>query len=205
MPAKPEPAVRKVYPGKGGVGRAHLAVTPTGLKVIKKMAANGNHLETIAAALGMSHDTLEQCRRRQPEVAAALERGRAEQHDELVEILMQQARAGAFVPAIFLLKSRFGYREGFVVDANVHVDLGGVLLLPAEVTVEQYLEMKRAEGNMIDVTPGTPALYPGHAPPTISHQPAVAPLAPEPEPAPRPTPTGTTIAAFPGPRTRRGD
>lgn len=198
---KPEPAVKKVYPGKGGVGRAHLAVTPTGLVIIKRMAAKGCILETIAAALGMSHDTLENCRRRQPEVAAALEVGRGELHDELVDILVTQARAGAFVPAIFLLKSRFGYKEGTQIDVNV--DHGGVLLLPAEVTVEQYLAQRRADGDLIDVTPSErPALYPGHIPlppQTIEHQPE--------EPAPRPIPTGTTIAAFPTTRTRvtRGD
>lgn len=201
--SKPEPPIRKVYPGKGGVGRAHWGVTPTGIAIIKKMAANGCKLETIAGALGCSHDALESCRRRQPEVQDALDAGRAVMHDELVDILMQQARAGAFVPAIFLLKSRFGYREGAQLEVNV--DLGGVLVVPAEMTVEQYLAKKAADGDLIDVTPSArPALYPGHVPlppQTIDHQPA-----PEPEPAPRPTPTGTTIAAFPGPRaTRRGD
>ena len=99
-----------------------------------------------------------------------------------------------------LLKTRFGYKEGVAVDMKV--DVSGVLVVPAEVTVEQYLAMKAAEGNMVDVTPRpAPALYPGHAPlppQTIDHQPA-------PEPAPRPVPTGTTIAAFPTTRTRRGD
>ena len=78
------------------------------------------------------------------------------------------------------------------------VDVSGVLVVPAEVTVEQYLAMKAAEGNMVDVTPRpAPALYPGHAPlppQTIDHQ-----------PAPRATPSGTTVAAFPGPKVRRGD
>ena len=91
---KAEPPIRKVYPGKGGVGRAHWGVTKTGLAIIRKMAANGCKLETIAGALGCSHDALEACRRRQPEVQEALDAGRAVMHDELVDILMQQARAG---------------------------------------------------------------------------------------------------------------
>ena len=192
---KAEPPIRKVYPD-------------TGLAIIRKMAANGCKLESIAGALGCSHDALQSCRNRQPEVQDALDAGRAVMHDELVDILMQQARAGAFVPAIFLLKSRFGYREGAQLEVNV--DLGGVLVVPADITVEQYLAQKMAAGElepMRDVTPASrPAPYPGHsiehtpAPQTIDHQ-------PEPEPAPRPAPSGTTIAAFPGTRTRirRGD
>lgn len=186
-------------PRKAGQGRPHIVIGAKGLKIIEAMAAKGCLLDTIAKALRMSHDTLEACRRRQPEVQAALDRGRGVLHDELVSILVQQARAGQFVPAMFLLKTRFGYKEGAQLDVNV--EHGGVLVVPAEMTVEQYLAKKAADGDLIDVTPSAPALYPGHAPiapQTIDHQPA-------PEPAPRPTPKGTTIAPFPGPRTRRGD
>lgn len=208
MPSDDTPAVYKSYPGKGGQGRAHYRIGPKGIKIIEAMSAKGCHQETIAKVLRISHDTLLACRRRQPEVQAALERGMAVQHDELVEILMKQARQGQFVPAMFLLKTRFGYKEGVQIDANLNVNHSGVLVVPAEMTVEQYLAMKAAEGNLIDVTPQpapTPQLYPGHAP--IEHQPGPAPEPdPEPEPAPQPrTPTGTTIAPFPGPRTRRGD
>ncbi len=204
MPTDDTPVTYTV-PRKAGQGRPHLVIGARGLKIVEEMAARGVVLDTIAKALRMSHDTLEQCRRRQPEVQAALDRGRGVLHDELVNLLVQQARAGQFVPAMFLLKTRFGYKEGTQVD--VTVDHGGVLVVPAEMTVAEYLAMKAADGDLIDVSPSAPApaLYPGHAPlpPTISHQPAIS-HEPEPEP-PRPTPTGTTIAAFPGPRTRRGD
>ena len=200
MPTDDTPAVHKVYPGKGGVGRAHYAIGAKGLKIIEEMSAKGCLLETIAKVLRISHDTLEACRRRQPEVQTALDRGRGVLHDELVSILVQQARAGQFVPAMFLLKSRFGYKEGAQID--VTVDHGGVLVVPAEMTVQQYLEMKAAAGEiepMRDVTPARHVIDHQPAPPTpIDHQ-------PEPEPAPRPVPSGTVIAAFPGPRTRRGD
>ena len=200
MPTDDTPAVHKVYPGKGGVGRAHYAIGAKGLKIIEEMSAKGCLLETIAKVLRISHDTLEACRRRQPEVQTALDRGRGVLHDELVSILVQQARAGQFVPAMFLLKSRFGYKEG--AQLEVTVDHGGVLVVPADMTVQQYLEMKAAAGEiepMRDVTPTRHAIDHQPAPPApIDHQ-------PEPEPAPRPIPTGTTIAAVPGPRTRRGD
>ncbi len=196
MPTDDTPATYTV-PRKAGQGRPHIVIGAKGLKIIEAMAAKGCLLETIAKALRMSHDTLEACRRRQPEVQAALDRGRGVLHDELVSLLVQQARAGQFVPAMFLLKTRFGYKEGVQVDMNV--EHGGVLVVPAEMTVEQYLAKKAADGDLIDVTPSAskPALYPGHAP-----RPAPEP---EPQPEPRPIPSGTTIAPFPGPRTRRGD
>lgn len=192
-------SITYTVPRGRGEGRPHLVVGARGLKIVEALAAKGCMLETIAKALRMSHDTLEACRRRQPEVQAALDRGRGVLHDELVSILVQQARAGQFVPAMFLLKTRFGYKEGVQVDMNV--DHSGVLVVPAEMTVEQYLTKKAAEGDLIDVTPCAPetkpSLYPGHA--AIDHQPE-----PEPEPS-RPIPSGTTIAPFPGPKNRRGD
>ena len=198
MPTDDTPATYTV-PRKAGQGRPHIVIGAKGLKIVEALAAKGCLMETIAKALRMSHDTLEACRRRQPEVQAALDRGRGVLHDELVSLLVQQARAGQFVPAMFLLKSRFGYKEGAQLDVNV--EHGGVLVVPAEMTVEEWLARQQAEGNLVDVTPQpAPALYPGHAPQTIDDQPA-----PEPEPAPRPTPSGTTIAPFPGPRTPRGD
>ena len=184
MPTDDTPVTYTV-PRRAGQGRPHLVIGARGLKIVEEMAARGVVLDTIAKALRMSHDTLEQCRRRQPEVQAALDRGRGVLHDELVNLLVQQARAGQFVPAMFLLKTRFGYKEGVQVDMTV--DHGGVLVVPAEMTVAEYLAMKAADGDLIDVSPSAPApaLYPGHAPPqTISHQPAP----PEPEPAPRPAP-----------------
>ena len=205
MPTDDTPAVHKVYPGTGGVGRAHYAIGAKGLKIIEDMSAKGCLLETIAKVLRISHDTLEACRRRQPEVQTALDRGRGVLHDELVSILVQQARAGQFVPAMFLLKSRFGYKEGAQLD--VTVDHGGVLVVPADISVEEYIRRKQEAGElepMRDVTP-RPALRPGNVIDHAAVPHATPPAEPEPEPAPRSTPTGTTIAAFPGPRTRRGD
>lgn len=184
---KAEPPVRRVYPGKGGQGRSHFEVTPTGLAIIKKLAANGCKLDTIAAALGCSRDTLAACRSRDAAVQEALDAGRAVMHDELVGLLMAQARAGAFIPAIFLLKSVFGYREGAQVEVNL--DLGGVLVVPADMTVEEYLARKAEAGEietMRDVTPPPRNLMPN----PIEHLPE-APV-PSPEPARR-TPSGTRV------------
>jgi len=194
--------VRLTGPGKGGVGRSSYKVGAKGLKIVEELSARGCSLTTIAKALRMNIDTLRLVRQRQPEVDEAYQRGLAVEHDALTRNLRILADDGNVVANLFLLKTRHGYREGEPLEVNVNVNTGGVLVVPADMTVEQYLARKQAEGNMIDVTPTerpAAALYPGH-----SIAPPEPPPDPEPEPS-RPIPSGTTIAAFPGPRIRRGD
>jgi hypothetical protein len=196
MPTDDTPAVYTTPRGPGSRnGRPHYVIGAKGLKIIEELSAKGCHQETIAKVLRISHDTLLACRRRQPEVQAALDRGRGVLHDELVSILVQQARAGAFVPAIFLLKSVFGYKEGAPVEVNL--DLGGVLVVPSDMTVEEYLARK-AEAGDIDPMPIRDVTPRSGLPEPIEHLPE-API-----PGTRPTPSGTTIAA-PGTRGERGD
>ncbi len=198
---RPELPSRRIT---NSLGKSEIVVTPTGLQIVEELAAKGCSVVTIAAALGVNKETFVHMRRRDPAVEEAFENGRAKEHDRLVTNLNTAAAGGNVVASIFLLRARHGYQSSEGIDVNVNVNTGGVLLLPAEVTVEQYLEMKRAEGDMIDVTPSArPSLYPGHAPLADLRPDAPDPT---PEPAPsRPAPSGTTIASFPGPRTTRGD
>lgn len=68
-------------------------------------------------------------RERQPALDAALQRGLASLEAELVGHLLTAARNGAFVPALFLLKTRFGYREGDAPESkpNVIINLPGAM------------------------------------------------------------------------------
>ena len=194
---------RKVNPGPGGQGRSHFVVGARGVKIIEELAGRGCHLTTIARALRMSKDALQACRQRQPEVEEAYQRGLATEHDALVSNLRTAANEGNVVANLFLLKARHGYREGVPLEINTTVNMGGVLVVPAEMTVEEYLARKQAEG-MIDVTP-----------PQRNHPPApvVRYIMPEPIehlpeapiPGSRPAPTGTTIAPFPASRITRGE
>lgn len=195
---KPDLPSRRIT---NSLGKSEIVVTPTGLGIVEELASRGCSVVTISAALGVNKETFVHLRRRDVAVEEAFERGRAKEHDRLIANLNTAAGGGNVVASIFLLRARHGYQSGEGVDVNVNLNTGGVLVVPAEMTVEQYLEMKRAEGDMIDVTPvARPALYPGHAPP-MEHLPDPAP---EP-PSSRHVPSGTTIAPFPGPRTSRGD
>ena len=197
---RPELPARRIT---NSLGKSEIVVTPTGLGIIEELAAKGCSVVTIAAALGVNKETFVHLRRRDPAVEEAFENGRAKEHDRLVANLNTAAASGNVVASIFLLRARHGYQSGEGIDVNVNVNTGGVLVVPAEMTVEEYVA-RVAERDMVDVTPmDRPSHPPGHAP--LADLRATAPD-PTPEPAPsRPAPSGTTIAPFPGLRTTRGD
>jgi hypothetical protein len=133
-------------------------------------------------------DAFKACRARQPEVEEAYQRGLGTEHDALVSNLRLAANAGNVVANIFLLKARHAYREGEPLEVNVSVNAGGVLVVPADMTVEEYLARKAEAGEiepMRDVTPAPRNLMPE----PIEH----LPEAPMPDPAPRRTPSGTRV------------
>lgn len=140
-------------------GKSLYRVGARGLKVVEELAARGCNITTIARALRMSRDSFIAVRRRQPEVEEAYIRGLAVEHDKLVSNLRTMADEGNLVANIFLLKSRHAYREGEPMEVNVNVKTGGVLVVPEKLSVAEYIEQKRREGElegpgeMIDVTP----------------------------------------------------
>lgn len=180
--------VRLTGPGRGGQGRSSFKVGAKGLKIIEELTGRGCSLTTVARVLRMSRDTLREVRMRQPEVEEAYQRGLAIEHDALTSNLRTLADSGNVVANLFLLKSRHGYREGEPLEVNVAVN-AGVLVVPAEMTVEEYLARKAEAGEiepMRDVTPPPRNLMPN----PIEHLPE-APV-PSPEPARR-TPSGTRV------------
>jgi hypothetical protein len=150
---KPElPAIR-IGPGPGGQGSAKWVVTETGLKMVEDLTARGVTLITIAKVLGMDTATLRVVRQRQPEVEEAYQRGLAREQEALVGNLRRAADEGNIVANIFLLKTRHQYREGEPMGVNLNFNAGGVLVVPEREDVQAYIERKRREGEMIDVTP----------------------------------------------------
>jgi len=135
---------RRVSDGTPG-GPAY-RVGKRGLKVIEELAARGVAEATMAKALRMGKDAFRAAKRRDSAVQEAIDRGRAVEHDKLVGVLHDLAMAGQYVPAMFLLKARHGYREGEQVGVNVNIDTGGVLVVPNKMTMEEFLEAQRVAG-----------------------------------------------------------
>ena len=149
-------------------GKSEWMVTEAGLSVVDELSARGCSVATIAQALGFGKDAFRSVRNRQSEVEEALENGRAREHDKLVGLLHAQAEEGQYVPAMFLLKTRFGHREGepFEANVNVGVNTGGVIVVPDKMSMEEFLAERR-EAGMLDHAPkpGSVERIPGGAVP----------------------------------------
>ncbi|ABD55812.1 hypothetical protein [Jannaschia sp. CCS1] len=137
---------RRVSDGTPG-GPAY-RVGRRGLKIVEELAARGVAEATMAKALRMGKDAFRAAKRRDPAVQEAIDRGRAVEHDKLVGVLHDLAMEGQYVPAMFLLKARHGYREGEQFEANVNlsIDTGGVLVVPNKMSMEEFLEAQRQAG-----------------------------------------------------------
>ena len=88
----------------------------------------------------------------QPEVDEAWESGIAGLADELTHILLQHARKGNVVAAIFLAKARLGWREGDAPEARANI----VINLPDAATPEAYMRMVGAGPALPADTPALP-------------------------------------------------
>lgn len=136
----------------GNRAQGTVSVAPAGLALLERMFAEGQDYRTVAKALGISGETLRQCRKRQPEVDEAWESGIARLADEITHLLLKHARKGNVVAAIFLAKARLGWREGDAPEARANI----VINLPDAATPEAYMRMVGAA-----VLPGSPPPLPG--------------------------------------------
>lgn len=121
--------------------------------IIRNMRSNGCARATIAAALGIPATTFGDILERDEALAEVYAEGTAAMHDELVGILMEQARKGYAPAAMFLLKASHGYRENAPVAAPDRRTVN--ILIPPAATAEELAKLTSA---MRDVTPQPEAL-----------------------------------------------
>lgn len=113
-----------------------------GVLRVEELARGGLTDTSIARALKINRETFRIIRQRQPEVDEALARGRAVLEDELTDILLNKARNGETVAAIYLTKARCGWREGDLppsqqVTNNTQVNI----LIPAPMSEEEFARL----------------------------------------------------------------
>ena len=135
--------------GKSGKWTVHT----TAHAVVRNMRANGCAQATIAAALGMPAATFRDVLDRDDALAEAYGEGNARMHDELIGILMQQARDGYAPAAMFLLKASHGYRENTPVQSTDKRTVN--ILIPPAASADELAKLTAA---MKDVTPATEEL-----------------------------------------------
>lgn len=92
-------------------GAKRKEITAVGLRAVTKYASKGVHEYTLAHLLNMDPDTFAARKKDTPKLVAAIQRGRALWHDRCVARLDKHAEK-SFIPDMFTLKSKFGWREG---------------------------------------------------------------------------------------------
>lgn len=120
---------------------------PTDLERVEKLAARGLTFDQIAAALGISRDTLYRRKRELRDFSDALEKGRARGISEVANKLFETAMQGNITAIIFFLKCRANWRDqGPVVEIhneqNVNVE---------QIDPERTRRRMKLLGDMVEV------------------------------------------------------
>lgn len=129
---------------------------PHVLEQIENLAARGVSLASIAKAVKIPACQLSHPKHRPVEIAEALERGRAREHDDLFGALYRRAMdlscpQGA-ASAMFLLKCRHGYRE--VAEAPSGQQIAVVVSVPAALDPAKYEQLvRRADPKLLPSRP----------------------------------------------------
>ena len=128
------------------MGRKKIKLPSNGLDIIRNLAERGVRETDIARALGMSFKTWKRIKDENDEARETLEEARQIEENKLFGILYEKAMKGDTVSAIFLLKSRHGYKEGAdQVNAN---QVNVKITLPGSMDPEDYrkkIEVQNAD------------------------------------------------------------
>jgi transposase-like protein len=128
-------------PTKTKTGRKKKQPPPSTAKIVRGMAAGGYSLVGIARELGTSKDTLLRWLDEQPELREAYEQGKETERYSLHNMLYRQAmQKGNATAAMFLLKSRHGYREGDQTEQGNRVSI--TFALPGALGLEEYKRLQ---------------------------------------------------------------
>lgn len=99
-------------------------LNPKEIDQVRKMAGMGMNISQMGAVLGVSKSTMERRQNDQPELAEAIEKGRAEASLAVRSSAFKMATSGKS-PAmtIFWLKVRDQWREAGVENADININL----------------------------------------------------------------------------------
>lgn len=116
------------------------ALSPDNRDRVQRALLDGYSLAAIAKALRVSTPTLKRLMADDPDLQAEVEAQRSFEETELRDILMELARKGDTVAAIFLAKARHGWRDRDEAKAlrGVEDGKGGVLLIPVAGGVDDW-------------------------------------------------------------------
>jgi len=119
------------------VGRARKQPPRDVEKRAEVAAATGASLIAVARSMGVSYDVFARWMEENPDIREAIMRGRETEREVLHSGLVQAAQKGNIIAAIFLLKSRHGYREGDQGETSNRVAI--TFNLPGALKPEQFI------------------------------------------------------------------
>lgn len=113
---------------------------------IEAFAADGFSIRGVAAGLGVAQDTFRKWLDDSPELQEAFDNGREKERYALHNMLYRQAiEKGNSTAAMFLLKSRHGYREGDQSETGNKVQIN--FQLPGALSMEEFSMKVIEHGN----------------------------------------------------------
>lgn len=123
------------------VGRPKTPLPKNAAKIIETVAASGASLRGVCKSLHVSYTTLNRWMDENPELKEAFERGREMERQTLHSSIYDTATKGEgrdkLLAAMFLLKSRHGYREGEQEQQGNRVQIN--FQLPGAKPMETYV------------------------------------------------------------------
>jgi hypothetical protein len=121
-------------------GRPRKALTDEQRERLSGWAARGFRKRDVAALLEMSADTLRRIMSDDERASRAWDFGRALLLEEIMSPLIERAKQGETVPALFLLKTLYGFREGTELDGDEQRPLVSITL-PGAMNPEDYAKL----------------------------------------------------------------
>ena len=126
----------KLTPRGKTIGRPRKEIPTGAAGRIVKASAEGASIAGIAAHLGVNVKTFNRWLEEHPLLKDAIDRGREQERNLLHSGLVRAAHKGNIVAAMFLLKSRHGYREGDQGETANRVSI--TFSLPGALKPEQF-------------------------------------------------------------------
>lgn len=118
-------------------GRKPLAPPPNAADLIRDIAADGFSIIGVAQRLGVGKDAFNRWLDDYPELRDAFDEGRENERHALHNLLYRQAmEQGNATAAMFLLKSRHGYKEGDQSAQGNRVNV--TIALPGAMSLQQF-------------------------------------------------------------------
>ena len=120
------------------MGRKKITLPSNGLDTIRNLAERGVKETDIVKALGISYPTWLRIKEENEEARRTLEEARQIEENKLFGVLFDKAMNGDSTAAMFLLKTRHGYKEGAEqVNAN---QVNVKITLPGSMEPDEYLK-----------------------------------------------------------------